>query len=138
MLTDSHERKNWLSDRRRRVMKKTAFTPQEWTEVVKRIHALRAWEHGLTWQEYSHRLATDGEIRVLTVPYDPRDYLWLLTSIAKNVNELARLANSQGGVDENIVQRAYYLVAECVGVTQSCIQEWDESYENSRKNPKTL
>lgn len=128
----------WRARRKRGIVRKAYFTREEWEQVEQRMARLRAAAPNMTWQDYSNRIARHGSIRLIEVPYDPHRMLALLSSIASSINQIARKANTQGGVTREELDRLSVWVARCVGATKQLAIDWDRAYQSASKDPKEI
>lgn len=90
---------SWAEGRRRKILKRVAFTPEEWADVRETYELwARSRGAGASFGRFAREIMTDGSVRVVETTWDPEMVLRLLRPIGVNVNQIARRVNAEDTV----------------------------------------
>lgn len=85
---------SWTDGRKRSVIKKVAFTPDEWDRVEAMLTEVRGYRP-MTWNEFASRSVLGKRIVRVVLPFDPKRVTREINKLGVNVNQIAARVNAQ-------------------------------------------
>jgi hypothetical protein len=85
---------SWTDGRKRSVIKKVAFTPDEWDRVEAMLTEVRGYRP-MTWNEFASRSVLGKRIVRVVLPFDPKRVTREINKLGVNVNQIAVRVNAQ-------------------------------------------
>lgn len=105
--------------RSRPVIKSVAFTEGEWERCMRRVQLAGASSFG----EFARRAILDQEIVVRQVTFDPKPIGAELARIGNNINQIARVANTESVATLEEVKATRALVREIQALIERAVAE---------------
>jgi hypothetical protein len=85
---------SWTDGRKRSVIKKVAFTPDEWDQVEAMLMEVRGYR-SMSWNEFASRSVLGKRIVRVVLPFDPKRVTREINKLGVNVNQIAARVNAQ-------------------------------------------
>lgn len=104
--------------RRRPIIKSLAFTNAEWAIVERRMTL-----SGQSFARYGREAILNGQIVVKRIAFDPSKLGAELARIGNNINQVARMANTESVATADDVRAVRAMVREIQGLIEKAMKE---------------